>query len=156
MNKEPRSLTGAVTTSLGLIFLLFGFFHLSYAQTIENTTPITVNASPLVYHLSSSDPWRASIAVSDATAMKNLGHNVTLLLSIEGVQIGVQNPHHHLGLNNLVQNVTDFINNGGRVVICEVCLRIAGYDAIDIINGTTIGTPEITSKVLTNATVIDY
>jgi hypothetical protein len=35
--------------------------------------------------------------------MRNLGHNVTLLLSIEGVQLGVQNPHHHLGLNNLVQ-----------------------------------------------------
>ncbi|HEX5979344.1 MAG TPA: hypothetical protein VFY68_18820 [Nitrososphaeraceae archaeon] len=56
----------------------------------------------VLYHLSSSDPWRASIAVSDATAMKNLGHNVTLLLNIEGVQIVVQNPHPHLGLNNLV------------------------------------------------------
>jgi hypothetical protein len=55
-----------------------------------------------------------------------------------------------------VQNVTDFINNGGRVVVCGVCLRIAGYDVIDTINGTIIGTPEITSKVLTNATVIDY
>jgi predicted peroxiredoxin len=67
--------------------------------------------------------------------MKSLGHNVTLLLSIEGVHIGVQNPHHHLGLNNLVQNVTDFINIGGQVVVCEVCLKIAGYDTIDTING---------------------
>ena len=115
-----------------------------------------INASPLVYHLSSSDPWRASIAVSDATAMKNLGHNVTLLLSIEGVQIGVQNPHHHLGLNNLVQNVTDFINTGGQVVVCKVCLEIAGYETTDTINGTIIGSPEITSKLLTNGTVIDY
>jgi predicted peroxiredoxin len=106
--------------------------------------------------LSSSDPWRASIAVSEATTIKNLGHNVTLLLSIEGVQIGVQNPHHHLGLNNLVQNVTDFINTGGHVVVCKVCLEVAGYDTIDTINGTIIATPEITSKLLTNATVIDY
>jgi predicted peroxiredoxin len=97
-----------------------------------------------------------SIAVSDAIAMKNLGHNVTLLLSIEGVQVGVQNPHHHLGLNNLIQNVTDFIKNGGQVVVCKVCLEIAGYDQIDTINGTIIATPEIASKVLTNATVIDY
>jgi hypothetical protein len=42
------------------------------------------------------------------------------------------------------------------VVICKVCLEIAGYDTIDTINGTIIGTPEITSKLLTNATVIDY
>jgi predicted peroxiredoxin len=161
MNKEHRynPVPVLVTTSLGvgvIFLLLVGFFNSTYAQTPANTTAITLNANPLVYHLSSSDPWRASIAVSDATAMKNLGHNVTLLLSIEGVQIGVQNPHHHLGLNNLVQNVTDFLNTGGHVVICKECLEIAGYDTIDTINGTIIGTPEITSKLLTNATVIDY
>jgi predicted peroxiredoxin len=155
-NKVPA----LVATSLGLVgiifLLLFGFFYSSYGQILANTTATTVNANPLVYHLSSSDPWRASIALSDATAMKDLGHNVTLLLSIEGVQIGVQNPHHHLGLNNLVQNVTGFLNTGGHVVICKECLEIAGYDTIDTINGTIIGTPEITSKLLTNATVIDY
>jgi predicted peroxiredoxin len=164
MNKERRDNAVAVAvviSSLGvgviIIILLFGFFHhSSYAQSLANTTAITVNANPLVYHLSSSDPWRASIAVSDATAMKNVGHNVTLLLSIEGVQIGVQNPHHHLGLNNLVQNVTDFINTGGQVVVCKVCLEVAGYDTADTINGIIIATPEITSKLLTNATVIDY
>jgi hypothetical protein len=56
----------------------------------------------------------------------------------------------------LVQNVTDFINGGGKVVVCKVCLGIAGYDEMDTINGTIIATPEITSKVLANATVIDY
>ncbi|MDQ4013058.1 MAG: DsrE family protein, partial [Thermoproteota archaeon] len=96
------------------------------------------------------------IALSDANAMKDLGHNVTLLLSIEGVQLGVQNPHRHLGLNNLVQNVTDFIIDGGKVIVCKVCLEIAGYDTTELINGTIIATPEITSKLLTNATVIDY
>jgi hypothetical protein len=55
-----------------------------------------------------------------------------------------------------VQNVTDFISGGGKVVVCKVCLGIAGYDEIDTINGTIIATPEITSKVLANATVIDY
>ena len=157
MNEGQRNNVVVITAQIvGALFLLFGFLHFSYAQTVANTTAITVNANPLVYHLSSSDPWRASIAVSDATAMKNLGHNVTLLLSIEGVQVGVQNPHHHLGLNDLVQNVTDFLNDGGKVVVCKVCLEIAGYDVIDTINGTIIATPEITSKVLSNATVIDY
>jgi predicted peroxiredoxin len=141
---------------LGIIFLTIGSIPISYAQTITNTTAISLSANPLVYHLSSSDPWRASIALSDANAMKDLGHNVTLLLSIEGVQLGVQNPHRHLGLNNLVQNVTDFINGGGKVVVCKICLEIAGYDTTETINGTIIATPEITSKLLTNATVIDY
>lgn len=153
---ENRMTTVLATLRPAIIFLVFGFITLSYAQTITDTTAIGLTVNPLVYHLSSSDPWRASIALSDANAMKDLGHNVTLLLSIEGVQLGVQNPHHHLGLNNLVQNVTEFINGGGKVVVCKICLEIAGYDTTDTINGTIIATPEITSKLLTNATVIDY
>jgi hypothetical protein len=52
----------------------------AYAKVIGN---------PLVYHLSSDEPWRATVAISDATTLLKLGHNVTLLLSVEGVQIGV-------------------------------------------------------------------
>ena len=114
------------------------------------------NVNPLVYHLSSDEPWRATVAISDATTLLKLGHNVTLLLSIEGVQIGVMQPHHYLGLDTLTGNVTNFIEDGGKVIICEVCLRIAGYNNSDIIDGAIIGKPEIISSLLTNATVIDY
>jgi predicted peroxiredoxin len=112
--------------------------------------------NPLVYHLSSDEPWRATVAVSDATTLLKLGHNVTLLLSVEGVQIGVKHPHHYLGLDLLTRNVTNFIADGGKVIICEVCLRIAGYSNSDIIDGAIIGKPEIISNLLSNATVIDY
>ena len=90
MTDEQRDVVVTFATPIvGVILLLLGCFHSSY------TAAVTITANPLVYHLSSSDPWRASIAVSDATAMIDLGHNVTLLLSIEGLQVGVQNPHHH-------------------------------------------------------------
>ena len=78
------------------------------------------------------------------------------MLSIEGVQIGVKHPHHYLGLDMLTKNVTDFIVDGGKVIICEVCLRIAGYSNSDIIEGAVVGRPEIISTLLNNATVIDY
>jgi hypothetical protein len=60
-----------------------------------------------------------------------------------------------LALTDLYCSYADFINNGGRVVVCGVCLGIAGYEAIDTINGTIIATPEITSKVFTNTIVIE-
>ena len=112
--------------------------------------------NPLVYHLSSDEPWRATVAISDATTMLKLGHNVTLLLSIEGVQIGVKHLHHYLGLDMLTTKVTNFIDDGGRVIICEVCLRIAGYNNSDIIDRAIIGKPDIMSNLLSKATVIDY
>ena len=124
-------------------------FVFQYAQAKEV-------GNPLVYHLSSDEPWRATVAISDATTMLKLGHNVTLLLSIEGVQIGVKHPHTYLGLDMLTRNVTNFIASGGKVIICEVCLRIAGYNNTDIIDKAVVGKPEILSNLFSRATVIDY
>jgi predicted peroxiredoxin len=112
--------------------------------------------NPLVYHLSSDEPWRATVAISDATMMLKAGHNVTLLLSIQGVQIGVKHPHSYLGLDMLTRNVTNFMADGGKVIICEVCLKIAGYSNSDIIENAIIGKPQILSNLLSKATVIDY
>src|ERR671930_1526898 len=114
------------------------------------------NGNPLGYHLSSDELGRATVAISDATTMLKAGHNVTLLLSIEGVQIGVKHPHSYLGLDMLTRNITNFIADGGRVIICEVCLRIAGYNNTDIIDKAVIGKPDILSNLLSKATVIDY
>ena len=122
--------------------------HLAFAK--EQT------GNPLIYHLSSDEPWRATVAISDATTMLKAGHDVTLLLSIQGVQIGVKHPHSYLGLDMLTRNVTNFIDNGGKVIICEVCLKIAGYNNSDIIDKAIIGKPQILSNLLSKATVIDY
>jgi predicted peroxiredoxin len=133
----------------GMISIPSPFFH-HFADAKE------IIGNPLVYHLSSDEPWRATVAISDASTMLKLGHNVTLLLSIEGVQMGVKHPHHYLGLDLLTNNVTNFIANGGKVIICEVCLRIAGYNNSDIIDKAIIGKPAILSNLLSKATVIDY
>jgi predicted peroxiredoxin len=114
------------------------------------------NKTKLVYHLSSDDPWRATVALSDSQNMLNEGFNVTLMLSIEGVQLGVKHPHHFLGLDLLTNNVTNFINKGGNLIICEVCLRIAGYNNSDIIDKAIIGTPQIMANLLNKTTVVDY
>ena len=138
---------GLLTIVVGIVTLTSVSSSYAYGKEIGN---------PLVYHLSSDEPWRATVAISDATTMLKQGHNVTLLLSIEGVQIGVKHPHHYLGLDALTGNVSNFIVDGGKVIICQVCLRIAGYNNTNIIDGAIIGKPEILSKLLSNATVIDY
>jgi predicted peroxiredoxin len=151
---------GMKNYSLILLFisLVIGMSFLSsvYGQDDISKAITKKNANPIVYHLTSNDPWRASIVISDATNLKNLGYNVTLLLSIEGVQVGVKNPHHFLNLDNVVANVSNFIKDGGKVVVCGVCLRVAGFEPNEIIDGSIIGTDEITPKLFTNATVVTY
>ena len=140
-----------ISLVIGISFLIS-----VYGQDDISKTVTKKNANPIVYHLTSNDPWRASIVISDATNLKNLGYNVTILLSIEGVQVGVKNPHHFLNLDNVVANVTNFIKDGGKVVVCGVCLRVAGFEPNEIIDGAMIGTDEITPKLFTNATVVTY
>ena len=135
---------------IGMSFLPSG-----YGQD-DVSKSITKNANPIVYHLTSNDPWRASIAISDAINLNNLGYNITVLLSIEGLQVGVKNPHHFLNLNDVVTNITNFIKDGGKVVVCSVCLRVAGFQPNEIIDGAIIGNDVITSKIFTNATVVTY
>ena len=146
--------------SLILIFisLVIGvaFLPSVYGQDDISKNITKKNANPIVYHLTSNDPWRANIVISDATNLKNLDYNVTLLLSIEGVQVGVKNPHHHLNLDNVVTNVTNFIKDGGKVVVCGVCLEVAGFEPNDIIEGAIIGSDQITGNLFTNATVVTY
>ena len=167
------TLSHMIETSLGAtkfkfnsstsMLLIFGFV-ISFCTTTSviffNDVPSIfaqeVNKTKLVYHLSSDEPWRSTIAILDSQTMLKMGYNVTLMLSIEGVQIGVKNPHHYLGLEPLTKNVSDFINNGGNVVICEVCLKIAGYDNSDIINGSIIGSPVLMANLLNKTTVVDY
>jgi predicted peroxiredoxin len=146
-NHLDVTIIGLLTIVVGIVTLTSVSSSYAYGKEIGN---------PLVYHLSSDEPWRATVAISDATTMLKQGHNVTLLLSIEGVQIGVKHPHHYLGLDALTGNVSNFIVDSGKVIICEVCLRIAGYNNTNIIDGAIIGKPEILSKLLSNATVIDY
>ncbi|WP_172602101.1 DsrE family protein [Candidatus Nitrosocosmicus franklandus] len=126
-----------------------------FAQTSASTMD-NMNKTKLVYHLSSDEPWRATIALLDSQTMLKMGYNVTLMLSIEGVQLGVKNPHQYLGLQPLIKNVSDFISKGGQVIICETCLKIAGYDNTDIINGSIIGDPKIMANLLNQTTVVDY
>ncbi len=63
---------------IGISFLPSGYGQNDVSKTIAK------NANPIVYHLTSNDPWRASIAISDAINLNNLGYNITVLLSIEG------------------------------------------------------------------------
>ena len=162
MNDHTRNLKVLMMFSLSISTLgIINILSLSSSSSLFSS-PHYVYAkkdqigNPLVYHLSSDEPWRATVAISDATTMLKLRHNVTLLLSVEGVQIGVKHPHHYLGLDMLTRNVTNFMADGGKVIICEVCLRIAGYNNNDIIDKAIIGKPELLSNLLSKATVIDY
>src|ERR1041384_4772782 len=86
-------------TTASMIF--FNEIHSYSNLSVPSIFAQDVNNTKLVYHLSSDEPWRSTIAILDSQTMLKMGYNVTLMLSIEGVQIGVKNPHNYLGLEPL-------------------------------------------------------
>jgi hypothetical protein len=50
----------------------------------------------------------------------------------------------------LAGNVTIFIADRGKVILCEKCFRIAAYNNNDVIHRAIIGKPEIRSNLLSN------
>jgi predicted peroxiredoxin len=143
-------------TNLPDVDLFSKNINFPFVQAQETEDPKNFTKTRLVYHLSSDEPWRATIALLDSQTMLKMGYNVTLMLSIEGVQLGVKSPHQYLGLQPLTKNVSDFVSNGGNVIVCEVCLKIAGYNNTDIIEGSIIGSPKIMANLLNQTTVVDY
>ena len=55
----------------------------------------------------------------------------------------------------MVANVTNFIKDGGKVVVC-VFVKSTGFQPNEIFDGAIIGNDEITSKIFTNAPVVTY
>ena len=61
-----------------------------------------------------------------------------------------------MNLDKVVANVTNFIKDDGKVVVCGVCLGLVWIEPTDIIDRAIIVTDEIIPKILTNTTVIIY
>ena len=157
INKKFNTISNITFMAIFSILSLTGItIYTNYAHSLTMQTSVPLNKTKLVYHLSSDDPWRATIALSDSQTMLKMGYNVTLMLSIEGVQLGVKHPHYQLGLDMLRNNVTNFIKSGGHVIVCKICLHIAGYNDSDIFNGAVIGSPQTMANLLNKTTVVDY
>ena len=61
-----------------------------------------------------------------------------------------------MNLNDVVANVTNFNKDGCEIVMCGVCLRVAGFQPNEILDGAIIGNDEIRSKIFTNAPIVTY
>ena len=65
-------------TPASMIF--FNDIHSFSNLSVPSIFAQEVNKTKLVYHLSSDEPWRSTIAILDSQTMLKMGYNVTLML----------------------------------------------------------------------------
>ncbi len=117
----------------------------------------------IVVHISSGDPQStyevhaANMGLTLANHFQDAGRNVTVFLDVNGVHLAVNSPP--AGLENSTASLNKFITNGGSVIVCPMCLEVAGYSSEDVITGAIVANPEEGTMLPVlngNAIVIDY
>ncbi|MEE9315366.1 MAG: DsrE family protein [Rhizobiaceae bacterium] len=115
----------------------------------------------LFVNLTTDDTWAAAKAISFAhhKALKNGYKPVAIWLNVRAVYLADKKRASHVhGLmaksGKSIQNLlTDFMADGGQVIMCGVCSKAAGLTKADYIDGVVMGKWPLIESLLFNPKV---
>ena len=100
----------------------------------------------LFVNLTTDDPWRAGMALHFSRNVLEKGHPVVVYLNVAGVRVAATNIP--LDINAMTgksphEMLKELIKAGGKVLICQPCMKHAGISKDQILDGVTLSTPEV-------------
>jgi sulfur relay (sulfurtransferase) complex TusBCD TusD component (DsrE family) len=116
----------------------------------------------LFVNLSTDDMDTAAMAIGFSTkVIKNTGKPATIFLNVRGARladINIPQSVHKSG-STVQEMLQVFMDEGGTVLLCPVCMKnVAGLAEDEVLPGVIIGKPEYVYGALfaENATVLSY
>ncbi len=116
----------------------------------------------LFISLTSDQIDRAAMAINFGTRIRDEKQiPVTIFLNVAGVRIADNNipGHQHATGKSLKQMLTQFMDAGGQVLVCPMCMQnVGGLEKGDLLDGVQVGGAEITWPALfaEGVTVLSY
>lgn len=117
--------------------------HAGHAMQAEDKP--SEPGAPVFVNLTSDDDWRAGMALTWTRKAMRRGHPATVWLNVEAVRIavkGIPHPIHTMQDKSAQEMVQDIIADGGTVLVCGGCLKRAGFNRGDLIDGVQMGHPD--------------
>ena len=115
-------------------------------------------ARTVMVHITSDSNHRILMGVQHAQAMLDDGKNVAVLLDVDGVKAGTNEPPAELKPTN--QMLQRFLESGGRVIACEHCIGMAGISPNDLLPGIEVDShpkmPKMQRLIDMGAVILDY
>jgi len=99
---------------------------------------------PLFVNLTSDEDGRAAMALGFARNAQKRGHPITIFLNVEGVRLAVKEEKPEPTQVAL----SEILANGGRVIVCPMCMKRAKIGAEQLIEGAELGAPDKTLPAL--------
>ena len=116
----------------------------------------------LFVNITSDDINRAAMAIGFSTKVRMKKKiPVTIFLNVEGVRIADKNipGHKHSTGKSLKEMLAGFMQAGGKVIVCPMCMKnVGGLTKDDLIEGVVVGGPDVTWPALfaEDTTVLSY
>jgi predicted peroxiredoxin len=119
---------------------------------------------PVLVHISSGESnsthevHSALMGVDHALAMLRQGKDVSILLDVDGVRIAAKNVTGPL--EPVSKTLQLFLNEGGRVIACDHCVKMAGLTMENLLPGIEFDThpemPKMQKIIDQHPVVLDY
>ena len=111
-------------------------------------------------NVTSSDNIKAPMAIMFANRGLDQGIAMTVFLNTEGVRLAVKGfnpPTNGRDGKNVHQMLAKFLQKGGKLLVCPMCLSAQGYDKADLIPGAKVTNADVTFKsILESDKVISF
>ncbi len=129
---------------LGVIFALICVMASQNVFAGESGKKLFVN-------LSSDEMHRATMAIGFSTRiLTKIKIPVTIFLNIDGVRVADKNLPEYKNANgkSTKEMLSAFMKAGGRVIVCPMCMKAAGINKGELIEGVEMGGADVTWSAL--------
>ncbi len=140
---------------LGVVFALVGIL-------ISQAVFASGSGEKLFINLTSDEINRAAMAIGFGTmVLKKKEIPVTIFLNVDAVRIADKDipEHKHANGKSLKEMLTGFLQAGGQVIICPMCMEhVGGLKGDELLDGVQVGGPDVTWPALfaPGTTVLSY
>jgi predicted peroxiredoxin len=114
----------------------------------------------LFVNVTTSQNIKAPMALMFAMKGLERGHDMTILLNAQGVQLAIETFESPVNARNgktSQEMLAMFMKKGGKVLVCPMCLEAMGYTKANLIKGAEVSSADSTfGAILSSSKVISY
>ncbi len=103
----------------------------------------------LYINLSSTDTVKIGHAFAQAIKMQKRGHPVTVFLNGGAIMVAVKDVPQTTFMDKSLQEwMLKLMHGGGKVIVCQVCMKVHKITLSDLVDGTVTGNPDTVAEYL--------